>query len=70
MGKKTVAAVANKKGPTKQPARCGVHRKYKGIMPPRADCFVCKEIYHERNGGASDGPGQTVETDGTTDQKG
>ena len=62
MAKKTVSAAANKKGPSKQPARCGVHLRYKGIMPPRADCFVCQEIYRERNGGAVSEQGHNNET--------
>lgn len=31
--------------------RCGLHRKYKGINPPRIKCIVCEDIYELRNGG-------------------
>jgi len=62
MAKKTVSAAAQKIGPSKRLAKCGIHRKYKGIMPPRADCFVCQEIYRERNGGVVSEQGHGTET--------
>jgi hypothetical protein len=47
MGKKVVAG-ESKQTHTVYP-RCGLHKKYKGINPARADCRVCQEIYVERN---------------------
>jgi len=69
VAKKVISSGGERKGPSKQPVRCGVHLKYKGIMPPRPDCFVCQEIYQERNGGVSGGQGHSVETNATPEQQ-
>lgn len=49
MAKKVVSDAA-KKSEIKHLSRCGLHPKYKGIMPPRVDCLACKIVYDERRG--------------------
>jgi hypothetical protein len=29
--------------------KCQVHKRYKGILPPRTDCKDCRRMYRRRN---------------------
>jgi hypothetical protein len=51
VGKKVEAGKSKPAQAGKVYPRCGAHRKYKGIYPPRTGCPVCKEIYELRKEG-------------------
>jgi uncharacterized protein (DUF983 family) len=51
MGKKVEAGTA-KNVQTKVYPRCGLHRRYKGLVEPKTGCQACEEIYKIRRGGS------------------